>query len=105
MKRDPRAFLDDVIDAGSAIMQAVDDMSLNDYLAQLSQREKVCLLRLNWVHRSSASTTSSRTNTSRSTINWFGESLKLIFLCLLNAAVSCFANSMADTRQAIAPAP
>jgi uncharacterized protein with HEPN domain len=60
MKRDPRAFLDDVIDAGSAIMQAVDGMSLNDYLnsrlirssiereftiigealAQLSQREK-----------------------------------------------------------------
>ena len=60
MKRDPRAFLDDVIDAGCAIMQAVDGMSLNDYLnsrlirssiereftiigealAQLSQREK-----------------------------------------------------------------
>jgi uncharacterized protein with HEPN domain len=40
MKRDPRAFLDDVIDAGSAIMQAVDGMSLNDYLAKLSQREK-----------------------------------------------------------------
>ena len=60
MKRDPRAFLDDVIDAGSAIMQAVDGMSLNDYLnsrlirssiereftiigealAQLSQRRK-----------------------------------------------------------------
>jgi hypothetical protein len=36
MKRDPRAFLDDVIDAGCAIMQAVDGMSLNDYLAQLS---------------------------------------------------------------------
>lgn len=32
MKRDPRAFLDDVIDAGSAIMQAVNGMSLNDYL-------------------------------------------------------------------------
>ena len=40
MKRDPRAFLDDVIDAGSAIIQALDGMSLNDYLAQLSQREK-----------------------------------------------------------------
>jgi uncharacterized protein with HEPN domain len=32
MKRDPRAFLDDVIDAGSAIMEAVDGISLNDYL-------------------------------------------------------------------------
>lgn len=60
MKRDPRAFLSDVIEAGQAILQAVDGISLDDYsnsrlirssverefitigeaLTQLSQREE-----------------------------------------------------------------
>ena len=31
MKRDPRAFLSDVIEAGHAIQQAVDGMNLDDY--------------------------------------------------------------------------
>jgi uncharacterized protein with HEPN domain len=31
MKRDPRAFLSDVIEAGQAILQAVDAISLDDY--------------------------------------------------------------------------
>lgn len=31
MKRDPRAFLNDVIEAGQAILQAVDGISLDDY--------------------------------------------------------------------------
>ena len=31
MKRDPRAFLADVIDAGDAIGEAVDGISLDDY--------------------------------------------------------------------------
>jgi uncharacterized protein with HEPN domain len=31
MKRDPRAFLSDVIEAGHAIQQAVDDINLDDY--------------------------------------------------------------------------
>ncbi len=31
MKRDPRAFLSDVIDAGQAILAAVDGISLDDY--------------------------------------------------------------------------
>ena len=31
MKRDPRAFLNDVIEAGQAIMEAVDGISLDDY--------------------------------------------------------------------------
>lgn len=31
MKRDPRAFLSDVIEAGQAILQAVDGISLDDY--------------------------------------------------------------------------
>ena len=31
MKRDPRAFLSDVIEAGHAIQQAVDGMNLGDY--------------------------------------------------------------------------
>lgn len=31
MRRDPRAFLNDVIEAGSAIVEAVDGISLDDY--------------------------------------------------------------------------
>jgi uncharacterized protein with HEPN domain len=31
MKRDPRAFLNDVIEAGQAILEAVDGISLDDY--------------------------------------------------------------------------
>ena len=31
MKRDPRAFLSDVIEAGHAIQQAVDGINLDDY--------------------------------------------------------------------------
>ena len=31
MKRDPRAFLSDVIEAGQAILEAVDGISLDDY--------------------------------------------------------------------------
>ena len=31
MKRDPRAFLSDVIEAGQAIQQAVDGINLDDY--------------------------------------------------------------------------
>lgn len=31
MKRDPRAFLGDVIEAGHAIQMAVDGISLDDY--------------------------------------------------------------------------
>jgi uncharacterized protein with HEPN domain len=31
MKRDPRAFLSDVIDAGRAIQMGVDGISLDDY--------------------------------------------------------------------------
>jgi uncharacterized protein with HEPN domain len=31
MKRDPKAFLNDVIDAGNAIIQAVNGISLEDY--------------------------------------------------------------------------
>jgi len=31
MKRDPRAFLSDVIEAGQAILQAVDGINFDDY--------------------------------------------------------------------------
>lgn len=31
MRRDPQAFLDDVIDAGNAIFQAVENNSLDDH--------------------------------------------------------------------------
>ncbi len=31
MKRDPRAFLSDVMDASCAIQMASDDISINDY--------------------------------------------------------------------------
>lgn len=40
MKRDPLAFLSDVIEAGQAILQAVDGIIIGEALTQLSQRDQ-----------------------------------------------------------------
>ncbi len=57
MKRDPRAFLSDVVEACQAISMAVDGISLDDY-----GEMKTCLLRLIRHHRSSVFETSSPTS-------------------------------------------
>ena len=41
MKRDPRAFLSDVIEAGQAILQAVDGINLDDYCSSRLIRSSV----------------------------------------------------------------
>ena len=41
MKRDPRAFLSDVIEAGHAIQQAVDGINLDDYCTSRLIRSSV----------------------------------------------------------------